>query len=36
MQLIITDAWLQKNRVIHRSGAKLVLTALLASFILMR
>jgi hypothetical protein len=35
MQLIITDAWLAKSRAIHLSGTKLVLTALLASFILM-
>ena len=35
MQLIITDAWLAKSRAIHLNGTKLVLTALLASFILM-
>jgi murein DD-endopeptidase MepM/ murein hydrolase activator NlpD len=35
MQLIITDAWLAKSRAIQLSGTKLVLTALLASFILM-
>jgi hypothetical protein len=35
MQLIITDAWLAKSRAIHLSGTRLVLTALLASFILM-
>jgi hypothetical protein len=35
MQLIITDAWLAKSRAIQLSGTRLVLTALLASFILM-
>ena len=35
MQLIITDAWLAKSRALHLSGTKLVLAALLASFILM-
>ena len=35
MQLIITDAWLAKSRALHLSGSKLVLAALLASFILM-
>ena len=35
MQLIITDAWLAKSRAMHLSGTKLVLAALLASFILM-
>ena len=35
MQLIITDAWLAKSRAIHLSGTKLVLAALLASFVLM-
>jgi murein DD-endopeptidase MepM/ murein hydrolase activator NlpD len=35
MQLIITDAWLAKSRAIHLSGTKLVLTALLASLVLM-
>lgn len=34
MQLIITDAWLAKSRAIHLSGTKLVLAALLASFVL--
>lgn len=35
MQLIVTDAWLAKSRAIHLSGTKLVLVALLASFVLM-
>lgn len=35
MQLIVTDAWLAKSRAIHLSGTKLVLAALLASFVLM-
>ena len=35
MQLIITDAWLARSRAIHLSGAKLVLTTLMASFVLM-
>nr|MDP2192697.1 M23 family metallopeptidase [Rhodoferax sp.] len=35
MQLIITDTWLAKSRALHLSGSKLVLAALLASFILM-
>lgn len=34
MQLIITDAWLAKSRAIHLSGRKLLLTAVLASFVL--
>lgn len=34
MQLIITDAWLAKSRAIHLTGTKLVLAALLASFVL--
>jgi len=35
MQLIITDAWLAKSRAIHLSGTKLVLSSLLAAFVLM-
>jgi len=35
MQLIITDAWLAKSRVIHLSGTKLLLAGLLASLTLM-
>ena len=35
MQLIITDAWLAKSRAFHLSGSRLVLAALLLSFILM-
>jgi murein DD-endopeptidase MepM/ murein hydrolase activator NlpD len=35
MQLIITDAWLAKSRAIHLSGTKLVLSTLLAAFVLM-
>ena len=35
MQLIITDAWLAKSRAIHLSGTKLLLSILLAAFVLM-
>jgi murein DD-endopeptidase MepM/ murein hydrolase activator NlpD len=35
MQLIITDAWLAKSRVIHLSGSKLIAFTLLASVVLM-
>lgn len=35
MQLIITDAWLARSRAVHLSGAQIVLTGLLASFLLM-
>jgi murein DD-endopeptidase MepM/ murein hydrolase activator NlpD len=35
MQLIITDAWLAKSRAIHLSGTKLLLSMLLAAFVLM-
>ena len=35
MQLIITDAWLIKSRAIHLSGTKLLLSMLLAAFVLM-
>ncbi len=34
MQLIITDAWLARSRAIHLTGTKLVLAALLASFVM--
>jgi murein DD-endopeptidase MepM/ murein hydrolase activator NlpD len=35
MQLIITDAWLAKSRAIHLSGTKLLLSASMASILLM-
>jgi murein DD-endopeptidase MepM/ murein hydrolase activator NlpD len=35
MHLIITDAWLAKQRAIHLSGTKLILAALFAAFMLM-
>lgn len=35
MHLIITDAWMARSRAIHLSGAKLVLSAVAASFALM-
>ena len=34
MQMIITDAWLAKTRVIHLSGRKLAFAACVASFVL--
>ena len=34
MQMIITDAWLAKTRVIHLSGRKLVFAGCVASFVL--
>jgi murein DD-endopeptidase MepM/ murein hydrolase activator NlpD len=35
MQLIITDAWLIKSRAFHLSGAKLLMTVIVSSFVLM-